>query len=233
MAYLEHSMVILIFGKMKKIVKQKTIIWFASICLLSLCNIFDSKAQSKAEREEEENAQVDSACGGTERWAEKVLADALASTVNFTPVLSNVASLVALATPTPNPYMTRQAGVEDKVYQITCNITIKKSETDADYHLVLSDGTHTLIGEIPNPVCSTAVATAHVIQYTTARNFIDAHIASGNVSNVNIGMVTVTGVPFVDPPHGQTGAAPNNLELHPILDIHFSSSTAVPTANFI
>jgi len=35
----------------------------------------------------------------------------------------------------------------------------------------------------------------------------------------------VTGVAFIDPPHGQTGKAPNNIEFHPILDIHFASLT--------
>jgi hypothetical protein len=30
----------------------------------------------------------------------------------------------------------------------------------------------------------------------------------------------VTGVAFFDFPHGQTGVAPNAIELHPILDFH-------------
>jgi hypothetical protein len=33
--------------------------------------------------------------------------------------------------------------------------------------------------------------------------------------------VTVTGVGFFDRIHGQTGVAPNGIELHPVLDIQF------------
>ena len=39
--------------------------------------------------------------------------------------------------------------------------------------------------------------------------------------------MVVTGVAFVDIPHGVSGAAPNNLELHPILDIHFAGGTGI------
>ena len=130
--------------------------------------------------------------------------------------------------------MPRYIGIEDKTYSVTCNITIKKAETDNDYHLVLSDGVHTMIGEIPDPTCAAAAASTHVNQYIAARNFINAHIATGNVFNVNIAPVVVYGVAFIDPPHGQTGAAPNNLEIHPILDIHFATATGInETSNIL
>ncbi len=166
-------------------------------------------------------------CGGVERWSIKVLTDPLASTVDITPVNISVQNLVTLTTPFANPYMNRVPGVEDKTYKIVCDITIKKNESDNDFHLVLSDGTNTLIGEIPDPACSAAASSAYVNQYIATRNFVNAHIASGNVNNVNIGSVTVIGVAFIDPPHGQTGAAPNHLELHPILDIYFTASEGI------
>ena len=124
--------------------------------------------------------------------------------------------------------MNRKPGIEDKTYTITCNITIKKDESDNDIHLVLSDGTNTLIGEIPDPACSEAASSAYVNQFIAARNFINTNIGSGNFTNVNIGLVDVTGVAFIDPPHLQIGAAPNNLELHPIIDIHFTFATGLP-----
>jgi hypothetical protein len=34
--------------------------------------------------------------------------------------------------------------------------------------------------------------------------------------------VTVTGIGFFDPIHGQEGVAPNGVELHPILEITFN-----------
>ena len=161
-------------------------------------------------------------CGGVERWSVKVLIDPAVNTINFTPVITTLDSLINLPTPIPTSSNPRIAGIEDKVYTIRCHITIKKSESDFDYHLVLSDGVHTLIAETPDPACATASSSAYVNNFISVRNFVDANIAPGNVYNVNLPDVDVTGVAFVDIEHGQTGVAPNNLELHPILDIHFS-----------
>ena len=181
----------------------------------------------------EQETQSSPLCGGVERWAVKVLTDGAANTVNYNGSVSTIANLVSIVTPAPSSSMPRYAGIEDKTYSVTCNITIKKSETDNDYHLVLSDGVNTLIGEIPDPTCAAAGSSSHVNQYIAARNFVNANIASGNVYNVNIPPVVVYGVAFIDPPHGQTGAAPNNLEIHPILDIHFATPSNIKERNEI
>ncbi|HWY38411.1 MAG TPA: T9SS type A sorting domain-containing protein [Bacteroidia bacterium] len=185
-----------------------------------------SNAQQNARSEEEE--EIESVqCGGVERWSVKVLVDAAESTINFTPISTTVNNLVNIVTPAPSTTMPRYAGVEDKTYKFVCNVTLKKSETDNDYHLVLSDGTNTMIGEVPDPTCSAAASSAFTSQYLAARNFVDTYIGPGNVSSVNIAPVEIYGVAFVDPPHGQTGKAPNNLEIHPILSIQFASTTGV------
>jgi hypothetical protein len=205
--------------------------------LMSLC-AQDMKAQEKApaqktqidSEEEEEGEKSDRSmnCGGVERWAEKVLTDALEHTINFTAVPKTVAQMVALSTPTPSTSMTRTAPVETTTYITNCTITIKKAETDNDYHLVLQDanGTTTMIGEIPDPACAAAASSPFVNQYLACRNFIDAHVASGNVTGLSL-KVTVKGIGFIDPPHGQTGAAPNNMELHPIIDIYMQSPLGI------
>jgi len=191
-------------------------------------NCLSAQENSKTQEEEEDEiAEGKTMCGGVERWSEKVLVDALENTINFTPINTTVNNLVNLVTPTPSSSMPRYAGVEDKTYKFVCNVTIKKSETDNDYHLVLSDGTNTMIGEIPDPTCSAAASSAFVNQYLAGRNFVDTYIGPGNVSNINIAPVEVYGVAFVDPPHGQTGAAPNNLEIHPILSIQFAQTTGI------
>jgi hypothetical protein len=176
------------------------------------------------ETEDEDEKGMETSCGGVERWGVKTLTDASAFSVNLTPVNSSVAALVALTAPTPYAGMPRTPPIETTTYSITCFITIKKEEADSDYHLVLSDGINTLIGEIPDPSCTTAASSGHVSEYMAAKAFTDAHIAHGNVSGISLPAVTVTGVGFLDPPHGQTGAAPNNFELHPILDIHFATT---------
>jgi hypothetical protein len=170
-------------------------------------------------------------CGGVERWSQKALTDALENTIDFTPKPTSIAHLVSIVTPTPSTSMTRYQPVEDSTYIVTCNIPIKKAESDSDFHLVLSNGTQTLIGEIPDPICASVAASPYACQFQTCRNFINAHFAAGNVSGVNLPPITVTGVAFVDPPHGQTGAAPNNLELHPIINIYFATATGMEEYN--
>jgi len=185
------------------------------------------KAEDTDEDEDGDRADRSLNCGGTERWSEKVLVDAAVGTINWTPVVQTVTQLAGLTTPTPSTTMPRTGPVETTCYQVSCSITIKKAESDNDYHLVLSDGHSTVIGEIPDPSCSAAAASAYVNDFIAARNFIDANIASGNVSSVSIPPVVVTGVGFVDPPHGQTGAAPNNFEVHAITNIHFQTATGI------
>ena len=192
---------------------MKTYITLSHFVILTTFKVF---SQTEPEREGK-------ACGGVERWAIKVLTDPSAMAVDTNPILSTITNLTLLSTPTPSTTMARYIGVEDKTYKVVCKITIKKAESDNDYHLVLSDTVNgnTLIGEIPDPVCPDAANSIYVNQYIAARNFVNTYIASGNVSNINLPAVEVTGVAFIDPPHGQTGKAPNNLELHPILYIHF------------
>ncbi len=165
-------------------------------------------------------------CGGVERWAVKVLVDAAAAQVNYSPLPTTIDSLIHIPT-TPSTSAPRMAGKEFQSYLFTCNITIKKNEDDNDYHLVLKSGTETMIGEVPDPVCSAAASSVHVNEFITARNWVNAHIGTGAVANVNIAPVDVTGVSFVDVPHGQTGAAPNQMEIHPILNLQFSAATGL------
>lgn len=117
------------------------------------------------------------------------------------------------------------AGIEFQNYTIACRITIKKNEDDNDYHLVLSSGSETMVGEVPDPVCAVASTSAHVNDFIDARNWVNTHIGTGAVANVNIPAVDITGVAYVDVPHGQTGASPNQMEIHPILNIQFSVTT--------
>ena len=197
----------------------KIVFFICTIILYSVCSYFTQGQGSP--KKVGKNLNTGTECGGTERWDVKLLTDPLANTVNFTPVQSTVAQLVKLATPKATKTMKRKSPVETTTYTITCNITLKKSETDKDYHLVLMDGDYHMIGEIPDPACPAAAKSHYLKQFIEARKFVEDNIGNGNVPKVKIARVVITGVGFIDPPHGQTGAAPNNLELHPILDIHF------------
>src|SRR5207302_1050192 len=79
-------------------------------------------------------------------------------------------------------------------------------------HLVLVDGAgKSLIAEIVDP---RRVAESWKDRTTEARKAFDArHTASGSFQTAGE-TVTVTGVGFFDLLHGQSGAAPNGIELH-------------------
>jgi hypothetical protein len=163
-------------------------------------------------------------CGGTERWDVKTLTDAAASSVNYSPVTSSVDALINLPTVTPSTSQARISPVEYQAYTVNCTIKALRTESDNDYHLVLSDPNHTtetMIGEVPDPTCSVAATSAHVSEFIAARNWVSTNIGTSTNTNLNIQNVCVTGVTFYDPPHGQSGAAPNNLEIHSILHMWF------------
>lgn len=106
-------------------------------------------------------------------------------------------------------------------FQVKATLTEFKKEADEDYHLVLVSGSNTMIAEIPDPSCASGSPFLGGIKI--ARSQFDAQFsASGTMKHVNVS-VTVTGVAFFDFIHGQTGVAPNGIEIHPVLDIQFLS----------
>jgi hypothetical protein len=141
------------------------------------------------------------ACG-VERWKVKTLQDrprllrAKATTV---------AHLASLTRPSSLPQT--RLPFERQIYSLVAAITLVRSEADSDFHLVLRSGTRTMIAESPTVPTCTASATPY------RRRQMDA--ARGAVRLCS--RARVVGVAFWDFRHGQTGVAPNAIELHPIL----------------
>lgn len=157
---------------------------------------------------------------GVERWAVKTGMDSDAVKVNQANVVpSSVGALTALSAPS-NP-TARVAPTETTVFSIHATLTKFKMETDdSDYHLILDDGQgHTLIAEMPSADCigsspfKTAIGDVRAVVFTRFHPGPSFRATRANV--------TVTGVGFFDRVHGQTGVAPNGIELHPVLSIAF------------
>jgi hypothetical protein len=163
---------------------------------------------------------------GVERWSVKTGTDADAGKISLqstTP--ATVAALAALPAPSSLPSNNRITPTETTVYRVQATLTEYKLEADSDYHLVLSDGSgHTMISEIPDPTC-VGSASPLLSSIQKARSEFDAKYApTGSFQTANV-PVTVTGVGFFDFLHGQTGVAPNGIELHAVLDIQFGTGT--------
>ncbi len=162
---------------------------------------------------------------GVERWPVKIAADQAVPT-SINPRSTTIAALSAIPAPA-NPdanQATRFAPTETTLFTLDATMTLIKHEADGDYHIVLRDGTATMIVEAPDPAC--AKASRLPDQIAKVRADIDRHFGGavkGRKANLSI-PVSVTGIGFFDLCHGQEGRAPNCIELHPILAITFRAA---------
>jgi hypothetical protein len=177
------------------------------------------------------------ACG-VERWSVKTGTDADVGSVDLAHVVpSSIASLTSLPKPGSLPANNRISPTETTVFSITATLTLYKHETDSDYHVVISDGSNTMIVESADIGCvGSGSPLASGIEQ--ARTELDARLAPTSSFKTAAIPVTVRGVGFFDFLHGQTGVAPNGIELHPLLDVVFNDSpspsptvTPTPTAS--
>ena len=117
---------------------------------------------------------------------------------------------------------------ETTEWVLNATLTLYKLESDSDYHLVLQDANGlTMIVEIPSPSCVGA-GSPFLAGITNARNEFNARFtATTSFQTANI-PVQIKGVGMFDFLHGQTGVAPNGIELHPVLDVIFNPGTQTP-----
>ena len=165
-------------------------------------------------------------CGGhcgTERWEVKTLSDVDRGYVRLSPVDATVEQLVQVQADSLAPGGMRYAPVELMTYRVTGYLGGAFLEADNDWHLVLfglQNQQVSLIAEVPDPRCSGACQSGFSENFARARQLLEERLGRPNPSDRPI-VVTVTGVGFFDRRHGQTGSAPNNFELHPVLEIGF------------
>jgi hypothetical protein len=188
--------------------------------------------QPDSEETEPVVANPDSTTGscGVERWSVKTGTDPDVGKINLqstTP--TTIATMVAIPAPANLPANNRVSPVETTVYQIHATLSEYKLEADSDYHLILVDGSgHTMIAEIPDPACVGSSSPLKTSIQKARAEFDAKYSPTGSFQTANV-PVTVTGVGFFDYLHGQTGVAPNGIELHAVLDVQFGSGTGSVT----
>jgi hypothetical protein len=156
-----------------------------------------------------------------QRWAVKTGMDADAHLVNLAHVVpTTIFYLRSLPAPAVLPVRSRLRPVETTVWSLSAVLLRYKMETDSDYHLVLSDsGGRTMIAEIPAPQC---IATSPFLPaIRVVRRAFTARFAPTRAWQRPRVPVTIIGVGFFDFKHGQSGVAPNAIELHPVLAIRW------------
>jgi hypothetical protein len=176
-----------------------------------------------------------SGCGsscGVERWHVKTMSDPFASQVNRNVQIVTVDTLIHAAVPSglsQSSDNVRFSPWELQAVRVRGTIVGWKTETDNDYHIVISDMTNpneTMIIEPPSSACSGACQSGYGSLYQSARAAFVTCLGSPPSSFTAPGktvVVDITGVPMFDLLHGQTGVAPNGIEIHPVLSVAFVS----------
>ena len=161
---------------------------------------------------------------GTERWAIKTGTDGQAQSVNLRPQTTTIVQLSAIPAPPNISTSMRYGPTELTTWRLNnVKLTLVKMETDSDYHTVVSDGTNTMIVEIPYPGCVGA-GSPFACLITHARGAVDGQVSVTSAAKMPNLTVSVVGVGMFDFDHSQTGKAPNGIELHPVLGICFGQN---------
>jgi hypothetical protein len=159
----------------------------------------------------------DSCNGESVRRDIKIAVDEAAFEIDTIPIITTIDSLSELDVPKAKKDLERQE-VEKHVYTITGKVDKVKKYRDGDYHIKLVNENEVYMNcEAPNLGCSFAKASIFYDKYEKVRAFINEH-----KDDLEGKTVTITGVGFIDLDHKYPrNSAPNEIELHPMLDIHF------------
>jgi hypothetical protein len=167
---------------------------------------------------------------GEWRWSIKTLSDKDAGKVHFKPKDRGVNYLRGLNAPKSLSSDTpRIPKVEFTTYSLKVQLLRATFEDDSDVHLVVAapgNKAHTMITEFPDTTCKGAASSKKKHAMKQARE--DLLAACPPISHSSFtklkGSATLTGVGFWDEIHGQSGVAPNGIELHPVLSFHGTCS---------
>jgi hypothetical protein len=157
---------------------------------------------------------------GIERWSVKTLADPAGRTLTLSPKATTIRALRNRTVP---GYLglRRSRGVERTTFRVRAKLVEMKLEDDSDIHLVIADPTRTgatLIAEFPAKSCTAGATPKARTKMNQARNALIAACGAPTGSFRKLsGSATISGVGFFDQIHGQTGVAPNGIELHPVV----------------
>jgi len=172
---------------------------------------------------------------GSERWSVKTLTDAAVSNVRFGSIkTTTVTRLRRLKAPAALKATTsRRAGAERSVYRATVLLSSMRKEDDSDIHVVVSDPKlgGSMIVEFPSSTCTAGGDKTERKSMGEARADLAAACGGegGATPATLTGTATITGVGFFDVIHGQTGVAPNGIELHPVLTFASTNCKRVAT----
>jgi hypothetical protein len=170
---------------------------------------------------------VTSACPAVERWRIKTLSDTDVEKVRIAKVVNTTVAKLRLTKPSVKiGKNTPRLSSERTVYRVTAELVEAKIEPDGDVHLVIAipgqpNSKRQMIVEFPRAECPPETTSPDVGLIDGARSAFEQICGMQHASFKNLhGLATITGVGFFDVKHGgvgQTGHAPYDRELHPVI----------------
>jgi hypothetical protein len=186
-------------------------------------------------------AQARVAKPGVHRWLVMTGADPDAHLVGPPQgfVHATVEGLISLTRPSnmvspdkvyPEYQNKRATPVELTIYGVEASIIALKLQRSGDYHLVLQGASGaTMIAAAPNPdPLFVSPSSRWAKEIALVRQEISKRFVGGPGEPQR---VRITGVGFFNRIHGQTGVAPNGIELHPVISIQSLEDPAAITAS--
>jgi len=167
--------------------------------------------------------QASTTCGSW-RWPVKTGSDATRYQVSRTTWYTSVNYLDSLTPPSSFASYAQNHRIrwpEFRTWQINDTTLVAiKLEDDGDLHLRLRSSTgKTMIAEIPKPGCVSS-ASLWKTGITAARNYVTGRYwVSLSRWHYLYKKIDIKGLGFFDEEHNVTGAAPNKIELHPVIYI--------------
>jgi hypothetical protein len=178
------------------------------------------------------NSSNGGSCGSW-RWTIKTGQDsAAAAVISQIPTPIDIKTLGAFPVPAGLGTGLARSAEENTLY-ILRNVTVveTKLESDSDYHMPLKDLATgaTMEAEIPFPPCAKSTSVTYCSD-THARHTLEALLTpTGSYQQVNQ-TATIIGPALFDMLHGSASAAPNGIEIHPVLALCFGQDCD-PLAN--
>ncbi|HEY8775109.1 MAG TPA: hypothetical protein VIM33_01375 [Gaiellaceae bacterium] len=179
----------------------RALLWLASAMGVGTILVGVALASSGANRASLSRSTRTSGTCGVERWTVKTLQDrphllrARKTTIHY-----------LITQPVPSSLPDTRLPFERHVFTVVAAVVLVRHEDDSDLHLVLQSGGNHMIAEAPAPYCDRHATPVRRRQMRVARNHVRL-----------CARARVTGVAFFDFDHGQTGVAPNAIELHSVL----------------
>ncbi|MCB9195199.1 MAG: hypothetical protein H6598_03155 [Flavobacteriales bacterium] len=155
--------------------------------------------------------------GSSTRRDVKICVDDAKNEIDTMAILITVDSIGSIEVPEVDKEFKRQE-IEKKVFSITATVHKVSKHRDGDLKIKLTNGNEKYINcELPNMGCTYISDSRFYNEMSEARNWAETHW-----DELEGKTVTIIGVAFIDIDHKYPrNAADNELELHPILDIHF------------